>query len=80
MWDIKEINEAVKKESVFVEQILNEVGKVIVGQRQILEGLVLGLLANGHILRGCARPCQDPYNQLIGKNHRGAFQQDTIHA
>ncbi|OIO01190.1 ATPase [Candidatus Desantisbacteria bacterium CG_4_10_14_0_8_um_filter_48_22] len=50
MWDIKEINEAVKKESVFVEQILSEVGKVIVGQRQILEGLVLGLLANGHIL------------------------------
>lgn len=49
-WDMKEINEMVKRESVFVEQIVNEVGKVIVGQRQILEGLILGLLSNGHIL------------------------------
>jgi len=49
-WNIAEINEMVKRESVFVEQILNEVGRVIVGQRQILEGLILGLLSNGHIL------------------------------
>ena len=49
-WDIKEINEKVQRESIFVEQILDEAGKIIVGQRQILEGLVLGLLANGHIL------------------------------
>jgi len=49
-WDLKEINEKVKKESIFVEQVLSETGKVIVGQKQILEGLMLGLLANGHIL------------------------------
>jgi MoxR-like ATPase len=48
--DIKLINEKVKKESVFVEQLLNEIGKVIVGQRYILERLIIGLLSNGHIL------------------------------
>ena len=48
--DIKRINEMVVKESVFVEQILGEVRKVIVGQKGLLDRLLIGLLGDGHLL------------------------------
>jgi MoxR-like ATPase len=44
------INEKVKKESSFLEAILMESQKVIVGQQYLLERLLVGLLANGHVL------------------------------
>lgn len=44
------INEKVKKESAFTEGILLETRKIIVGQKYLLERLLVGLLANGHIL------------------------------
>lgn len=48
--DIKAIHEKVEKESIFAKQILKEVGKVIVGQHYILERMLVGILADGHIL------------------------------
>jgi len=48
--DITQLNERVKKESAFVEALLVETQKVIVGQKHLLERLMVGLLANGHIL------------------------------
>lgn len=48
--DITAINEKVKKESEFVEKITNEIHKVIVGQKYMIERLLIGLLSNGHIL------------------------------
>ncbi|MDP6626053.1 MAG: AAA family ATPase, partial [Nitrospinota bacterium] len=48
--EIAEISEKVKKESAFVEALLMEIEKVIVGQRYLLERLLVGLLSNGHIL------------------------------
>jgi MoxR-like ATPase len=48
--DITLLNEKAKKESAFVEGVLFEMQKVIVGQRYLLERLLVGLLANGHIL------------------------------
>lgn len=48
--DIREINEKVKKESMFVVQLTSEIGRVIVGQNYIIERLLIGLLADGHIL------------------------------
>jgi MoxR-like ATPase len=48
--DIKAINEKIIKESEFVEKITSEVAKVIVGQNYMIERLLIGLLANGHIL------------------------------
>ncbi len=48
--DIKAINEKIIKESEFVEKIVAEVGKVIVGQTYMIERLLIGLLSNGHIL------------------------------
>lgn len=44
------INEKVKKESGFVQKLIQEMEKVIVGQKYLLERLLVGLLANGHIL------------------------------
>jgi MoxR-like ATPase len=44
------INEKVKKESAFVGKLIDEIEKVIVGQRYLIERLLVGLLANGHIL------------------------------
>jgi MoxR-like ATPase len=48
--DIQAIHEKIDRESAFVEALLAEVGKVIVGQRDIIERLLIGLLSNGHIL------------------------------
>jgi len=47
---ISAINEKIKKESVFVKELVSEIGKVIVGQKYLVERLLVGLLANGHIL------------------------------
>lgn len=48
--DIKTINEMIQRESAFVDNLTTEVGKVIVGQKQMVERLIIGLLCNGHIL------------------------------
>jgi len=48
--DIQAIHEKIQQESAFVEKITGEIGKVIVGQRYMVERLLIGLLANGHIL------------------------------
>ena len=48
--NIKELNERIQKESAFVDLVQMEMGKVIVGQKPLVENLLIGLLANGHIL------------------------------
>ncbi|MYK89981.1 MAG: AAA domain-containing protein, partial [Acidobacteria bacterium] len=48
--DIEAIQEKIHQESAFVERLLGEVGRVIVGQRAMVERLVIGLLADGHVL------------------------------
>lgn len=48
--DIKELNERIQKESAFVDLITMEMHKVIIGQKHMLERLLIGLLSNGHIL------------------------------
>ncbi len=48
--DIRALNEKVKKESVFVEELRHEIGRVIVGQHYLVDGLLIGLLADGHVL------------------------------
>ena len=48
--NIKELNERIQKESAFVDLVQMEMGKVIVGQKPLIENLLIGLLANGHIL------------------------------
>lgn len=48
--DIAELNEKIKNESSFIDLLFNEIGKVIVGQKEMVERLVIGLLGDGHIL------------------------------
>lgn len=48
--DIKAINEKIEKESAFVDLLQLEMNKVIIGQKHMLERLLIGLLGNGHIL------------------------------
>jgi len=48
--DIKLLNEKIEKESAFVDIIRMEIGKVIIGQKHLIDSLLIGLLANGHIL------------------------------
>ena len=48
--DIKELNERIRQESSFVDMISMEMNKVIVGQKHLVESLLIGLLSDGHIL------------------------------
>ena len=48
--NIKELNDRIQKESAFVDLLSMEMSKVIVGQKQLVENLLIGLLADGHIL------------------------------
>ena len=48
--NIKELNDRIQRESSFVDILTMEMGKVIVGQKHLVENLLIGLLANGHIL------------------------------
>lgn len=48
--DIRAINEKIEKESAFVDLLSMEMNKVIVGQKYMIERLLIGLLGQGHIL------------------------------
>jgi len=49
-FDLTELNERIKKESSFIEDIKREISRVIVGQEKVIERLIIGLLCKGHIL------------------------------
>ena len=48
--DIEAIQQKIQEESAFVSRLIDEVGRVIVGQRSMVERLLVGLLADGHVL------------------------------
>lgn len=48
--DIMALNAAVKQESQFFEKMFNEISKVVVGQKEMVEGIIMGLLTGGHVL------------------------------
>ena len=48
--NIKELNERIERESSFVDLLNMEISKVIVGQRHLIDSLLIGLLSNGHVL------------------------------
>src|SRR4051794_41891425 len=62
--DVRVINELVHKQSAFVEKLNSEVGKVIVGQKAMIERILIGMLTGGHnLLQGVSGPA----NELTGK-------------
>jgi MoxR-like ATPase len=48
--DVRALNEVVAKESAFIDDLTAEIGKVIVGQSYMIERVMVGLLAGGHVL------------------------------
>lgn len=48
--DIAQLNEKIKQESAFVDLVQSEFEKVVVGQKYMIERLMIGLLCNGHVL------------------------------
>jgi MoxR-like ATPase len=48
--DVRAVTELVERESAFVDNIINEVGRVVVGQEPMVERLLIGLLTGGHVL------------------------------
>ncbi|UCF83185.1 MAG: AAA family ATPase, partial [Desulfobacteraceae bacterium] len=48
--DIQEITQRVEKESMILRQIMAEIEKVVVGQRNLMERMLIGLLCDGHLL------------------------------
>ncbi|HIM83605.1 MAG TPA: ATPase, partial [Candidatus Marinimicrobia bacterium] len=49
-FNLSKLNEKIDQESSFVQPLLDGIGQVIVGQKEIIEKLIIGLLSNGHIL------------------------------
>jgi MoxR-like ATPase len=48
--EISKLNEMIKQESLFITEIKKEISKVISGQEDLINGLIIGILANGHVL------------------------------
>ena len=48
--DIRELNERIESKSAFVNMVSSGMGRVIVGQKHLVESLLIGLLSDGHIL------------------------------
>jgi len=48
--DIRQLNEQIEKEAIFLHDLLGEINKVMVGQETLVERVLIGLLADGHIL------------------------------
>jgi MoxR-like ATPase len=79
--DIKELNERIQKESAFVDILSMEMKKVIVGQKDMVDRLLIGLLANGHILlEGVPGLAKTLAIKSLAQYHQGEFQQDTVYA
>ena len=49
-FSLTELNDKISKESAFVKPLMDEIGKVIVGQNEVVTKILIGLLSNGHIL------------------------------
>ena len=73
--DIRAINEKIEKESAFVDLLNLEMKKVIVGQKHMIERLLIGLLGNGHILlEGVPGLAKTLAINTLSKAVKGSFQ------
>ena len=59
--DIRALNEQIEIESGFISELTAGMGRTIVGQKHLVESLLVGLLSNGqsYSVGGCARTCKD---------------------
>ena len=63
--DIRELNEKIQKESAFIDIIRLEMDKVIIGQKSMVERLLIGLLSNGHICLKVCRVWRKPWQLIV---------------
>ena len=49
--DIRELNERIERQSAFVTNLTTGMDQIIVGQKHLVESLLIGLLSDGHSLR-----------------------------
>ena len=78
--DIKEINEIIEKESAFIDLLLIEINKVIVGQKHMIERLLIGLLGQGHILlEGVPGLAKTLAINSLSKAVKGSFSRINLH-
>ena len=49
-FSITEVNEKISKESAFVDDLRKSISQVIIGQKELIDKIIISLLANGHIL------------------------------
>jgi MoxR-like ATPase len=86
MTDIKELNERIQRESAFIDLLQMEISKVIVGQKYMVERLLIGLLSNGHVLLegvpGLAKTLsiKTLAAAILAKFHRIQFTPDLLPA
>jgi MoxR-like ATPase len=73
--DVQSVQEWVQRESSVVERLLGEVRKVIVGQRELLDRMMIGLLADGHLLlEGVPGLAKTLAVSTLARSVRGTFQ------
>ena len=84
--DIRAINEKIERESAFIDLLTTEMNKVIVGQKEMIERLLIGLLGNGHILlEGVPGLAKTLAINTLSKAVQGSFSRvqftpDLLHA
>ena len=84
--DISQINEKIERESVFIDALTNEMNKVIVGQKHMVNALLIGLLGKGHILlEGVPGLAKTLSINTLSKSVHGSFSRiqftpDLLHA
>ena len=72
--DIKSINEKIEKESSFIDLLTLEINKIIVGQKRMVESLLIGLLGKGHILlEGVPGLAKTLAINTLSKSVKGSF-------
>ena len=78
--NIKELNERIERESVFVDTLRSEMGKVIIGQNHLIDTLLIGLLSNGHILlEGVPGLAKNAGHHHAGQGGRCRFLAHSVH-
>lgn len=73
--DIRELSEKIREESVFVQPLIEQIERVIVGQRYMVERLIIGLLTGGHVLlEGVPGLAKTLTVSSLAKTIRASFQ------
>ena len=78
--NLNDLNEIIEKESAFIDLLLLEINKVIVGQKHMIERLLIGLLGQGHILlEGVPGLAKTLAINTLSKAVKGSFAEFSLH-